>query len=590
MKRKLILFLTVQFIFLLKSYAQIPSDIDLVLLNGKVITVDHHFSILEAVAIKGDRIVAVGSTNEIRKFASNKTKIIDLGGRTVVPGLIDFHAHPEGASISELEEEIPDVHSIADVLNWIRMQSQMKKPGEWIRYPKLFFTRLKELRQPSLAELDSVAPQNPVFLNGSYGGMINTAAMRASGITAATQNPGIAKDKIGALTGFIRSSAFGLLKLPPQKSISAQERMNALETMLKKYNEYGVTSVCSGGGDYTTFTTYQELNKLNRLTARIFQNIILSKPASINTLIDTLKSFKFSTGYGDSMVRIGAIKLTLDGGILTGTAYMRKPWGKKAQEIFGFEDSMYRGVINYTKDELIAFVKVANELNWKFTAHCTGGGGVDLLLDVFDEVNKLKPIRPRRFSIIHGNFFTYPSMMRMNALGVYADVQPAWFYKDADAMKYILDAETLRTFHPYADMVEAGVTLNGGSDHMVKLDANTSINPYNPFLAMWTAITRKTERGTGITLAQGISRELALEMYTINNAYGSFEESLKGSIEPGKLADLAVLSDDYLNCPVDAIKNIKSELTILGGKIVYDSGKLKSAARNSFMQRKSLTK
>ncbi len=573
MKRKLVLFLVFQYILITMSFAQVPSDIDLILVNGKIITVDHHFSIVQAVAIRQDRIVAVGSTNEIRKFANSRTTIIDLGGRTVVPGIIDFHAHPEAASVSELDEEIPDVHSIQDVLGWIRRQAQAKKPGEWIKYPKLFFTRLQELRQPSLAELDSVAPHNPVFLNGSYGGMINTAAMQSSGITVATQHPGIAKDKSGALTGFIRSSAFGLLKLPPQKILSPQQKMDALETMLKKYNEYGVTSICSGGGDYKTFRTYQDLNASHRLTARIFQNIILSRGTgtSINALIDTLRSLKYITGYGDSMVRIGAIKLTLDGGILTGTAYMRKPWGKKAGEIFGFDDPTYRGVINYTREELVSFVKVANELNWKFTAHCTGGGGVDLLLDVFEEVDKMKSIRPRRFSIIHGNFFTYPSMKRMAALNVYADMQPAWFYKDADAMKYILDDETLHTFHPYADMIEAGVTINGGSDHMVKLDANTSINPYNPFLAMWTAITRRTERGSDIRLVQGISREQALEMYTINNAFGSFEESLKGSIEPGKLADLAVLSDDYLTCPVDQIKNIQAELTILGGKIVYEA-------------------
>ena len=577
MKRRLLILIAVQLISLAKLFSQAPSDVDLILLNGNVITVDHHFSIVQAVAIKKDRVVAVGSTNEIRKFATTKTKIIDLGGRTVVPGLIDFHAHPEGASVSELDEEIVDVHTISEVLTWIKTEAQTKKPGEWIRYPKLFFTRLRELRQPTLAELDSVAPHNPVFLNGSYGGMINTAAMQASGITTSTQNPGIVKDKnTGALTGFIRASAFSLLKMPPQKPLSHQQRMDALETMLKKYNEYGVTSICSGGGDFQTFANYQELDKAHRLTARIFQNIILGRNpgTSINTLIDTLKSFKHVTGYGDSMVRVGAIKLVLDGGILTGTAYMRKPWGKKAGAIFGIDDTTYRGIINYTRDELLAFVKVANERNWKFTAHCTGGGGVDLLLSVFDEVNRLKPIADRRFSIIHGNFFTYPSMTKMALLGVYADVQPAWFYKDADAMKYILDDETMRTFHPYADMEEAGVTINGGSDHMVKLDANTSINPYNPFLAMWTAITHKTERGSEIALAQGISREQALEMYTINNAFGSFEEKLKGSIEPGKLADLAVLSDDYLACPVDQIKNIKAELTILGGKIVYDSGKV----------------
>ena len=162
----------------------------------------------------------------------------------------------------------------------------------------------------------------------------------------------------------------------------------------------------------------------------------------------------------------------------------------------------------------------------------------------------------------------------MSELGVYADMQPAWFYKDADAMKYILGEERIQTFHPYRSLFAAGVMVNGGSDHMVKWDANTSVNPYNPFLAMWTMITRTTERGTVIVPEEAITREQALRMYTINNAYASKEESIKGSIEPGKLADMTVLSDDLLTCPVDHIKSIRSELTIVGGKIVYSSGEV----------------
>lgn len=291
-------------------------------------------------------------------------------------------------------------------------------------------------------------------------------------------------------------------------------------------------------------------------------------------LTDTLKTLKYVTGYGDEMVRIGALKIVLDGGILTGTAYMREPWGDRASDIFGIDDTAYRGVLNYPREEVLAIVKAANELNWKFTAHSTGGGGVDILLDVYEEVNRLKPIKERRFSIIHGNFFTKDAIRRMSELGVYADMQPAWFYKDADAMEYILGEKRIETFHPYRSLIDAGVIINGGSDHMVKLDANTSTNPYNPFLAMWTMITRTTERGTVIMPSEAISREQALKIYTINNAYASFEESLKGSIEPGKLADMAVLTDDLLTCSVDQIKNIQSDLTFVGGRIVYSSGKV----------------
>lgn len=195
-----------------------------------------------------------------------------------------------------------------------------------------------------------------------------------------------------------------------------------------------------------------------------------------------------------------------------------------------------------------------------------------MLLDVFEEVNKSVSLEDKRFSIIHGNFFTSGAIERMASLGIYADAQAAWFYKDADAMKTILGDQRIKTFLPYRSLLDGGVVVNGGSDHMVKRDPDQSINPYNPFLAMWSMITRTTERGYVIVLGEAVSREEALKIYTINNAGASFEESLKGSIEPGKLADIAILSDDLLTCPVGQIKNIKADLTIVGGKIIYYSG------------------
>ena len=266
------------------------------------------------------------------------------------------------------------------------------------------------------------------------------------------------------------------------------------------------------------------------------------------------------------------MKVFLDGGMLTGTAYLREPWGDRAGELFGINDEQYRGIINWSREELLDIVKTANEFNWKFTAHCTGGGGVDMLLDVYEQVNHMKSINTSRFSIIHGNFFTGNAIERMNELGVCADMQPAWFYKDADAMEYILGEKRIQSFHPYHSLVDEGVVVNGGSDHMVGWDADASINPYNPFLSMWTMVSRTTQRGNTIIPSEAITREETLKMYTINNAYASFEESLKGSIEPGKLADIVILSDDLMNCSLDRIRNIKSELTIVGGNIVYSSG------------------
>ena len=551
---------------------------DLILINGKIVTVDKKFSVAEAIALNGNKIVSVGTTNKIEKLAGENTKIIDLAGRTVIPGLIESHVHPESASTSELEDKIPDVHNINQLLSWIKLQVDVREKGEWIIFPKMFFTRLIELRQPSLSELDSVAPDHPVFLNGSFGGMINSAAMRISGIAPNAVHPGILLDeKTGRTTGFIRGSAFGLLKIPPSKKLSVDEKYAALQIMFKKYNQYGITSIFSASGDFGSVEMYRDMRDKKLLTLRIYQNILVrpERGVSKETMNDRLKTFNEKTGDGDEWVKVGSLKVFLDGGILTGTAFLTEPWGAKAQTIFGIGDPNYRGVVNYSLDDLVTIVSAANEFGWSFTTHATGGGAVELLLSAFSEANKIKPVKGRRFSVIHGNFFSDNAIKLMKEMDVYGNVQAAWFYKDADAMQNILGAERIKEYHPYQTMLKQGIILNGGSDHMVKLDANESINPYNPFLAMWTAVTRTTERGSVIGLNEAISREEALKMYTINNAYASFEESMKGSLEPGKFADLVVLSKDLMNCQVEEIRNIESVLTIVGGKVVYSSGEIK---------------
>lgn len=545
---------------------------DLILYNGKIITVDSNFSIAGAVAITDEYFSDVGTNNDILKLAGPQTRKIDLNGKTVLPGLIDAHAHPEMAAMSELFEEIPDVHSINELLEYIRSQVKIKTPGEWIVHQKFFPTRLRERRQPTKEELDSAAPENPVFLNGTYAGMINSVAMKVSGITKETNHPGILKNlATGEPTGFIRASAFALLKGIPSKEISYEQKLTALEEMLKRYNKVGITGVTDGSQTPEALKMYLDLRKQRRLPVRVCMNIMAPDFISQEKMMSELREWGFYTGFGDHNVRIGALKVLLDGGILTGTAYMREPWGQKVKEIFGIENPEYRGILNIPEEKLKNIVTIVNSFGWKFTAHCTGGGAMDTLLAAYEEANRQSPIRQRRFSIIHGNFFTPDAIRKCAELGVIVDFQPAWFYKDADALNYILGANRVKEFLPLKSLLNAGVMLNGGSDHMVKFDSYSSINPYNPFLGMWTVITRKTEQGTIIEPSQVISRTEALEMYTMNNAYGTFEEDVKGSIEPGKLADVIVIDRDFLTCPDDAIRTIQVEITMVGGKIVYEN-------------------
>ncbi|HUU29141.1 MAG TPA: amidohydrolase [archaeon] len=547
---------------------------DSIFFNGKIITVNSAFSIAQAAAIKGDRFLAVGTDKEILILAGPNTRKVDLEGRTVVPGLIEAHAHPERASLSELESPLPNPRTVDEVLKWIKEQAELKPAGEWIIHPKIFATRLAELRPPALSELDSVAPEHPVFLNGSYGGSINTAAMRSSGITEENRHPGLLRDSsTGRLNGKLQFTAFGLLKLPPPKEYTIPEQAQALEKMFKLYNQVGFTGVTSGGLSKGDTLLYRYMKENGMLTVRAFLNIYARfsfKDRPLEEIRQAVAALGSSTGSGDKWIRIGALKTSVDGGILTGTAFLREPWGLKAREIFGVVDPGYRGLVRMTSDELAKLVQAGAEKGWKMTAHCTGGGGVDLMLDAYEKVNQILDIKPLRFSIIHGNFFTPEAVSRMRKLDIIADMQPAWFYKDADAMLYILGRERIRTFQPYRSLIEAGVVVSAGSDHMVITDDKESINPYNPWLAMYSMVTRKTERGTVIMPEEAISREQALRCYTINNAYASFEENIKGSIEPGKLADLVVLEQDFLTCPEDEIKDITVKMTIVGGEAVFE--------------------
>ncbi|MEP7258765.1 MAG: amidohydrolase, partial [Flavitalea sp.] len=514
------------FLFLLFGFSYPKEYADTILINGKIITVDHDFSVAEAVAIKNGKFMAIGKNKTILALAGKSTVTIDLKGRSVIPGLIDGHAHPFEASQSEFVREIPAVNSIKELLDWVHKETQTRKKGAWIVHPKFFITRMVDMRQLTLNELDSVSPDHPVFLNGSYGGMVNSKAIEVSGL-ASSDHSGIIKDNAtGKPIGMIRSSAFPLLKIDKDPALSTEEKLTAIKKMLYLYNSVGITSICSGSGNAEHIRVFNELMNKDELTVRIFQNILLpfDTKSSVEEMHEALQKFGYKTGDGNDWVRVGALKAVIDGGVLTGTAYLREAWGDHAQALFGFADSSYRGELFLSEKRLAAIITVAAQEGWKFTAHVTGGGGVDTLLAAYEEVNQSIPLNGKRFAIIHGNFFNAAALDKMRSLGLCADMQPAWFYKDASFLFRILGKERLALFHPYRTMFDAGVEVGGGSDHMVKLDPDLGINPYNPFPAMWSVITRKTVRGDTFNKEEALTRKQALEMYTINNAYPSFDE------------------------------------------------------------------
>ncbi len=565
------------FVLLTPAKGQPPVDYaDIILYRGRIVTMDPGMPFAEAIAIRSDRIMALGSETDIMALSGDKTLKINLDGRQVLPGLTDNHVHPLSAAQSEYGKKLPHIGSVAELFAWISQETKSKKPGEWIVHPKFFFTRLAEKRWPSLKELDEVAPDHPVFLNGAYAGMINTKALEVSDIIRLNENAVVKDKSTQKPTGLIRQTGFKHLNAGNASHLSKEEKLDALKKLFARYNAIGITSVCAGNGGTDDLELLNELQKRGELTVRVFQNISFpfDARAPLPEIRKALGGFPYKTGDGNEWVKVGALKVVLDGGVLTGTAFMGRPWGEKGMKLYGFPDPSYRGELNFKREQLVSVMTAAMEAGWKFTAHVTGDAGVDTLLAAYRDVNKIMPVRGARHSVIHGNFFSGEAIATMAGLGIYADIQPAWLYKDAEMLTGVLGRKRMADFHPYQEMIKAEVMLNGGSDHMVKLDPDEAINPYNPFQAMWTMVTRQSQSGKKSGRAEAVSRENALKIYTINNAYASFEENEKGSLAPGKLADLVVISDDILTCREDRIRSIRPLFTMLGGKIVYNDRSL----------------
>jgi len=548
---------------------------DLIIHNAKVLTVDAKFSIAEAVAVKDGRITKVGKNADILALKTDKTRVIDAGGKVVMPGLMDSHTHPLGSALSEWKEPLPALRSLDDVFAYIRKKAETTKEGDWIVVRYAFPTRLNEARFPTIAELDAVAPKHPVLYHAGPAGICNTMALKVSGVTKETKNSGVVKDpKTGEPTGMLRA-AYGVLKGVPGEdpSMKRDDKLEALKKLFALYNEHGLTSVADRNAGRDTLNMYRDLQKKDELTVRV--NVARSFDASgtREQIIKRLEALPGEdniggpTGAGDEWVRVGPIKLFLDGGMLNGTAYMRQPWPKGPT--YQVTEDDYRGLLFIQPDQLTMVLEEAAKRKWQMTAHTAGEGAMDVLLDSYELVNRMTPIKDLRFCITHANFPSKRNLERCKELGVCADIQPAWLYKDGTTLLNVLGKERVRWFQPYKSWLEY-TTIGGGSDHMLAYDSLKSTNPWSPWLGIAVTLHRTTERGTELFPEEKLTREQALRLYTINNAYLHNEENAKGSLETGKYADLIILDRDVMTCPVNEVAGTKSVLTVVNGKVVYE--------------------
>ena len=550
------------------------ADADLILHHGKIITADRSFSIQQAIAIKGDRIVQVGNNEQILASKGSQTEVLDLQGRTVLPGLIDSHLHP-GAAMTEFDHPIPDMETIQDVLDYIQGRARTLEDGQWVQLSQVFITRLREQRYPTRAELDRVAPDNPVIFATGPDASLNSLALKMSGIDkdfkVSDGGPGyIEKDaKTGEPTGILRSCTRFAKVQPSGKRPTEEDHYRRTIQLFKDYNSVGLTSVGDRSADPVSIERYQKMLSNGDLTVRlaISQHIeTLGPVAEIQARIREVA--KNPLRQTNAMLRIIGIKTFLDGGMLTGSAYMREPWG--VSEIYAIKDPDYRGVLFIPKERLLPIVQTAIEAGLQFTAHSVGDGAVHALLEVYEEINKTKPIAKTRPCITHSNFMSREAVSKLAALGVVVDIQPIWLYLDTRTLVKQFGYDRLRYFQPLRSIFESGAIAGGGSDHMQKIGSFRAINPYNPFLGMWIAITREARWHEGkLHPEEALTREQAIRFYTSNNAYLLFQEDQTGSLEQEKRADLIVVDTDILTCPVDQIKATQVLRTYLNGKLIF---------------------
>jgi len=497
------------------------SQAQTVLLNGKILTGDAQFSTVEALAVSGGRIVAVGTSANLRRMAEKGVRVIDLEGRTVVPGLIDSHMHAIRAALSfSTEVNWIGARSLAEALDRVRDASHNMPPGAWLIVAGGWNAQqFSENRRPTQAELLAAAPDNPVYIQLGYGWVVMTprALEKLHIASDADLPPGgkLERDPDGRLTGGISGAQNAIIALFDRLPVpTPDQEVEGTKKFFRELNRLGITGVVDPGGNNVTPESYQALFKVWRqreLTVRVVYSLCGITPGKEFEELKDLTQL-LPMGFGDGMLRFNGIG-------------ERITWGMNNNN----------QPTQAERDKYYEIVRWAAERGMSLTMHWPRNDSVSLLLDIFERVNKEVPIANLRWSIAHLNDASPESLRRMKALGIGWTVQPG------------------RSVPPVETAKELGVVVGAGTDaHRVA--------SYNPFTAFQQFLDGK------------IPRADALRLYTKGSAWFSRDENERGSLEPGKLADLAVLTKDYLTVPAEQVSGIESVLTMVGGKIVYAAG------------------
>jgi predicted amidohydrolase YtcJ len=512
---------------------------------------------VQAVAIKDGRFVAVGTVKNVMRFAERSSKRIDLQGKTVIPGLIDSHNHMLLTGLELNLVQLKDCKNIADVLAAIEKKVSTSPTGTWVQTSGGWHeSQLNEQRLPNRWELDGISPNTPVLVvRGGHTAVANSYALRLAGIEEATQDPPggrYVRDSNGRLTGLMldhaRDRVVALLPVPTYR-----EKVEALKQVVKQYNSLGITGIIEPGMSLgpEDRRAYMEVRGSGELTVRTGLMIMVQTP-------DEVKEIPYYQGFGDDVLRVSGIKLFMDGGVEG--AWMRQPYQIVPGEQ---ENPNFCGVQVMPTSVHKEICVAAAQGGWHVETHAVGDAAIDAVVKNYEEVDDCgyARIKNLRWTVMHMTVPTQDSIERMRRIGISATVQDHPTYLGRNQIRY-WGLERGAEAIPIRKLLDAGITVGGGSD--------ASVVPCDPFLSLWWMVTRGTVTAGVLGPSQKITREEALRLYTVGSAYFTFEEKIKGSIEPGKLADLVVLDEDILTCPEDDIRYVKPIKTMVGGRFVYE--------------------
>ncbi|PYQ80716.1 MAG: hypothetical protein DMG03_21845 [Acidobacteria bacterium] len=557
------------------AFAPAQTSADLILVNGTVITVDAADSIAQGVAVSGGKIVAVGGSRDMRALANGRTQVIDLHGRTVTPGLIDTHVHfSETADLFSINLSDVAITKIDDVVKRVAEKVATAKGGEWIRGSGWDEGKLAERRYVLASDLDRVAPNNPVWLEHTTGhyGVANSYALKLAEVRKVTPDPPagtIDRDVQGNPTGVMKEAAQGLVTrlVPP---FSRDQQRQGLVKMIEDFNKEGMTGAKDPGIGQQKWDLYAELLKEGKLTVRIFALWSGARRLEDNAqvLARVQAHPKAAASIGDGVLISGGVKMFMDGSGGARTAWMHEEWNRN----FTDKDA---GNVGYPATPPDAYRRIVADLHnagVHVSTHAIGDRAIDWVVDTYDQVLAAKPTRGLRHGIIHANTPTDHAIDVMARLqkqydAGYPESQAEFMWWIGDNYAANLGRPRVFRLKPFRTYTQKGIIWAGGSDY--------GVTPFPARYGLWSTVARKTLNGrfggTPFGTAESVDVRTALRSYTIWAAHQLFLENRIGSIEVGKDADLAVWDRNLYTVPTDALKDLKCEMTLFRGAIVYGS-------------------